>query len=168
MGLLYFAAAASVLLASVLSFSALRNAGVGVNVSRRLVVAAALGAGSLILLAASNNAYALAPSPGYAVVPQSGGNKFHPPSNTGFAGGSPVVTGTPSGVNVRTSGTTVVSNGTNHIRIPIDLNTGVKRAAVKEAFKRAGFLAKRLMGPVGVALTGWEIYEAYNDGLSAA
>lgn len=88
---------------------------------------------------------------------------YFPANQTGFAVSNGSTTATASGVSVSASGiATAVKNGV-HIKIPVSLNTLVTKPNVAIAAGRAFKLARGLAGPVGLALTAWEIYNVVKD-----
>ena len=88
---------------------------------------------------------------------------YFPASQTGFAISSGSTTASAAGVSVSASGmATAVRNGV-HIKIPVSLSTLVTKPNVAIAAGRAFKLARGLAGPVGLALTAWEIYNVVKD-----
>lgn len=88
---------------------------------------------------------------------------YFPANQTGFAISNGSTTATASGVSVSASGiATAVKNGV-HIKIPVSLSTLVTKPNVAIAAGRAFKLARGLSGPVGLALTAWEIYNVVKD-----
>lgn len=96
----------------------------------------------------------------YAFSP-TGSPNYMPYSGVAFESGS--TSGVSGGVNVTRAGTsTYVRNGMSTIKIPISLTTTVSKAAVG-VVASAAFKVARLATPIGLGITGWQIYDAYKE-----
>lgn len=88
---------------------------------------------------------------------------YFPPGQTGFSITNGATVGTGNGVSLTTSGVaTAVKNGTK-FSIPVSLTTNISKANVAKAALGAFKIARGLAGPVGLALTAFEIYNLIKD-----
>lgn len=88
---------------------------------------------------------------------------YFPASQTGFAITNGTTVGTANGVSLTTSGAaTAVKNGTK-FNIPVSLTTQISKANVAKATVGAFKIARGLAGPVGMALTAFEVYKMIKD-----
>lgn len=88
---------------------------------------------------------------------------YFPAGQTGFAitNGSTLASG--SGVTVNASGVAVAVKNGSHIKIPVSLSTLVPKGDTALIALRAFKIARGLAGPVGLALTAFEIYNIVKD-----
>lgn len=93
---------------------------------------------------------------------------FTAANSSGYALSLATTTGTASGVTVTESGfaTFAKSGGANAIKVPVSLASDISKSAIGKAAGKAFIGARALAGPLGIALTGLAIYDAYkNSGL---
>lgn len=88
---------------------------------------------------------------------------YFPAGQTGFAVANGSTSGSSAGVSVNASGVAIAVKNGVHIKIPVSLSTLITKPNVAIAAGRAFKLARGLSGPVGLALTAWEIYNVVKD-----
>lgn len=88
---------------------------------------------------------------------------YFPAGQTGFAVANGSTSGSSAGVSVNANGVAIAVRNGVHIKIPVSLSTMISKPNVAIAAGRAFKLARGLSGPVGLALTAWEIYNVVKD-----
>ena len=88
---------------------------------------------------------------------------YFPAGQTGFAVANASTSGSAAGVSVNANGVAIAVKNGVHIKIPVSLSTLITKPNVAIAAGRAFKLARGLAGPVGLALTAWEIYNVVKD-----
>lgn len=88
---------------------------------------------------------------------------YFPAGQTGFAVANGSTSVSSAGVSVNANGVAIAVKNGIHIKIPVSLSTLITKPNVAIAAGRAFKLARGLAGPVGLALTAWDIYNVVKD-----
>lgn len=123
-------------------------------------------AGAFAVLAASSGSL-FAQVPGVQLLPPVNVagpySAFFPPGQTGMAVQAVRTAASGGGLTAEASGFASVARGGTITKIPLSIATKISTGAAVAAAGRAVAIARALSGPVGVAFTAWQIYNAYKD-----